>query len=138
MRFMMFMYPGLEQESDWQPSAEDVAAMSAYNQELQKAGVLLALDGLHPSSQGARVSFSGGRPTVTDGPFAETKELVAGFWLIQAKSKEEAIEWMSRAPFDGGVEIELRQVFELDDFGDIVTPSIRERQERLHSELEAR
>src|SRR6202035_1159126 len=96
MRFMMFMYPGLEQEADWQPSAEAVAAMGAYNEELTKAGVLLALDGLHPSSEGARVAFAGGRPTVIDGPFTETKELIGGYWLIQAASKEEAVEWAKR------------------------------------------
>jgi hypothetical protein len=116
MRFMMFMYPGLEQESDWQPSAEAVAAMNVYNEELTKAGVLLALDGLHPSSEGARVSFSSGRRTVTDGPFTETKELIGGYWLIQAASKEEAVEWATRCPVDGDAMIEVRRVYEMSDF----------------------
>jgi hypothetical protein len=116
MRFMMFMYPGLEQEADWQPSAEDVAAMGAYNEELQRAGVLLALDGLHPSSEGARVSFAGGRPSVTDGPFAETKELIGGYWVIQAASREEAVEWATRCPAQGSAMIEVRRVYEMTDF----------------------
>jgi hypothetical protein len=116
MRFMMFMYPGLEQEADWQPSAEAVAAMGAYNEELTKAGVLLALDGLHPSSEGARVTFAAGRSTVIDGPFTETKELVGGYWLIQAASKEEAVEWATRCPADGDAMIEVRRVYEMADF----------------------
>jgi hypothetical protein len=116
MRFMMFIYPGIEQEADWQPTAEAVAAMSAYNEELQKAGVLLALDGLYPSSEGARVSFAGGQRTVTDGPFTETKELIGGYWLIQAASKEEAVEWATRCPAEGNVMIEVRRVAELEDF----------------------
>jgi hypothetical protein len=116
MRFMMFMYPGLEQEADWQPSAEAVAAMGAYNEELTKAGVLLALDGLHPSSEGARVSFAAGRPTVIDGPFTETKELIGGYWLIQAGSKEEAVEWATRCPVGGDAMIEVRRVYEMADF----------------------
>jgi hypothetical protein len=116
MRFIMFMYPGIEQEADWAPSAEDVAAMSAYNEELQKAGVLLALDGLHPSAEGARVSFAGGRRTVTDGPFTETKELVGGYWVIQSASKEEAVEWAKRCPAGGDAVIEVRRIAELTDF----------------------
>lgn len=116
MRFMMLMIPGVTDEADWSPSAEEVAAMSAYNEELRKAGVLLALDGLHPGSKGARVAFSGGKPTVTDGPFTEAKELVGGYWLIDVKSKEEAVEWASRCPAGDGDVIEVRQVFELSDF----------------------
>ena len=116
MRFMMFMYPGLEQESDWEPDAEDVAAMNVFNEELTKAGVLLALDGLHPSSEGARVSFASGRPTVTDGPFTETKELIGGYWLIQAASKAEAVEWATRCPTGGDSMIEVRRVYEMSDF----------------------
>jgi hypothetical protein len=115
MRFMMFMYPGIE-ESDWMPSAEAVAAMSRYNEELTKAGVLLALDGLHPTSEGARVTFPGGKATVTDGPFSEAKEVVGGYWLIQVKSKEEAVEWASRIPAGGDVMVEVRRVFEMSDF----------------------
>jgi hypothetical protein len=117
MRFMMLMYPGIEQEADWAPSAEAVAAMTAYNEELTKAGVLLALDGLHPSSEGARVSFAGGQRSVTDGPFTETKELLGGYWVIQAASKEEAVEWAKRCPQpEGNAVIEVRRVAELTDF----------------------
>jgi hypothetical protein len=114
MRFMMFMYPGIE-EKDWNPTAEDVAAMSRYNEELRKAGMLLSLDGLRPPSDGGVVSFSDGKATVTDGPFAEAKEVVGGYWLIQARSKEEALEWASRCP-DSNCRIEVRRVFEMEDF----------------------
>jgi hypothetical protein len=115
MRFMMFMYPEIE-EADWNPTAEAVAEMSRYNEELRKAGMLLALDGLHPPAEGARVSFSGaGETTVTDGPFAEAKEVVGGYWLIQARSKEEAVEWASRCPGENCT-IEVRRVFEMEDF----------------------
>jgi hypothetical protein len=101
-----------------------------------KAGVMLAAEGLHPSSKGARIKFSGGKTTVTEGPFTESKELIAGFWLIQAKSKEEAIAWMQRAPFGGGFEIEIRQVFEAADFGPALTPELKEREERLRAQVE--
>jgi hypothetical protein len=111
--------------------------MGKYNEELVKAGVMLAGEGLQPSSKGVRVKFSGEKRTVTDGPFSETKELIAGFWLWQVKSKEEAIEWLKRAPFDGGTEIELRQVFEAEDFGANLTPELREREERLRARLES-
>ncbi|HEX3734446.1 MAG TPA: YciI family protein [Solirubrobacterales bacterium] len=114
MRFMMFMYPELSEE-DWNPSAEDLASMGRYNEELRKAGMLLSLDGLHPPAEGARVSFSGDKATVTDGPFAEAKEVVGGYWLIQARSKEEAVEWASRCPGQNCT-IEVRRVFELEDF----------------------
>jgi hypothetical protein len=116
MRFIMFIYPGLESEGDWMPSAEGVAAMGRYNEELTKAGVLLALDGLHPSSEGARISFPDGKKTVTDGPFTETKELVGGYWIIQTKSKEEAVEWAMRCPAGGDVVLEIRRIFEMSDF----------------------
>jgi hypothetical protein len=120
MRFMMLvMLPNGTAETDYAPSAEDAAAMMKYNEELTKAGVLLALDGLHPASKGARVSFSGGKATVTDGPFTEAKELVGGYWVIQAKSKEEAIEWASRCPIGDGV-IEVRQVFDLEEYAEDV------------------
>ena len=115
MRFMMFMIPNIREE-DWMPSAEAVAAMGAYNEELSKSGALLALDGLQPPSKGARVTFAGGRPSVTDGPFAEAREVIGGYWLIQVRSKEEAVEWASRCPADDGNVIEVRQVFELSDF----------------------
>jgi hypothetical protein len=111
---MMFMYPEIREE-EWNPSAEDVAAMSRYNEELRKAGMLLALDGLHPPGEGALVSFAGGKVSVTDGPFAEAKEVVGGYWLIQARSKEEAVEWASRCPGEN-CSIEVRRVFEMEDF----------------------
>jgi hypothetical protein len=114
MRFMMFMYPGISEE-EWAPSAEDVAAMSRYNDELRKAGMLLSLDGLHPPAEGASVVFSEGKETIVDGPFAEAKEVVGGYWLIQARSKEEAVEWASRCPGEN-CRIEVRRVFELEDF----------------------
>ncbi|PYX20297.1 MAG: transcription initiation protein [Acidobacteria bacterium] len=118
MRFMMLMIPkGYEQaKPGTMPDAKAVAAMMKYNEELQKAGVLLALEGLHPPSMGARVSFAGGKPKVTDGPFAEAKEVVGGYWMIQAKSREEAIEWASRCPASDNEIIEIRQVQEMSDF----------------------
>ena len=115
MRFMMFMIPNVREE-DWMPSAEAVAAMSKYNESLTKAGVLLSLDGLQPPSKGARVSFSGGKPRTIDGPFTEAKEVIGGYWMIQVKSKAEAVEWASRCPAADGDVIEVRQVFELSDF----------------------
>lgn len=115
MRFMMIMMPNVP-DGDWAPTAEAIAAMSTYNEELTKAGVLLALDGLQPPSTGARVSFSGGKPTVTDGPFTEAKEMIGGYWLIQARSKEEAVEWASRCPAADGDLIEVRQVYEMSDY----------------------
>jgi len=123
MRFMMIVKASKDSEAGVMPDEELIAAMTKYNEELAKAGVLLDLAGLHPSSKGTRVKFSGGKTIVTDGPFAETKELIAGYWLIQVKSKEEAIEWARRVPFGvdvnpgGEGEIEVRQLFELDDFG---------------------
>jgi hypothetical protein len=118
MRFMMLMIPrGYEiAQPGTMPSAEAVAAMMKYNEELQKAGVLLALDGLHPPSMGARVTFEGGKPRVTDGPFAEAKEVLGGYWMLQVKSREEAIEWAKRCPASETEMIEVRQVMEMDDF----------------------
>ncbi|HEX4115338.1 MAG TPA: YciI family protein [Solirubrobacteraceae bacterium] len=116
MRFMMIMIPNITDEADWGPTPEAVSAMSRYNEELAKAGILLSLDGLHPAGKGARVSFSGGKANVTDGPFTEAKELIGGYWLIQAKSKQEAVEWASRCPAAEGDVIEVRQVFEMSDF----------------------
>jgi hypothetical protein len=124
MRFMMFMYPGIEEE-DWTPSAEGVAEMGRYNEELRKAGMLLALDGLHPPAEGARVSFADGETRVIDGPFAEAKEVVGGYWLIQARSKQEAIEWASRCPQDNCM-IEVRRVFEMEDFPQDVQEAIEQ------------
>ncbi len=114
MRFMMLMFPGID-EADWEPDAEAVAAMGKYNEELTKAGALLALDGLQPAAKGARVIFSGGSTTVTDGPFTEAKEVIGGYWIIQARSKEEAVEWASRCPADDCM-IEVRQIYEMSDF----------------------
>ncbi|HVA20706.1 MAG TPA: YciI family protein [Candidatus Micrarchaeia archaeon] len=114
MRFMLFMIPNIT-EDDWMPSPEAVASMARYNEELTTAGVLLALDGLHPTSRGARVTFAGGTPTVIDGPFSEAREVIGGYWLIDVASKEEAVEWARRCPTDDGA-IEVRQVFEMSDF----------------------
>ncbi len=116
MRFMMFMYPGITDEADWTPTPEAVAAMRRYNEELTQAGVLLSLDGLHPASEGARVSFADGAPSVTDGPFAETKEILGGYWLIDVPSKDEAVAWASRCPAGDGEMIEVRRVYEMADF----------------------
>jgi hypothetical protein len=116
MRFMMIMIPNISDDADWTPDPAAVAAMSRYNEELAKAGMLLDLDGLHPASMGARVAFSGGKATVTDGPFAEVKETIGGYWLIQAKSKEEAVQWASRCPAADGDVIEVRQVYEMSEY----------------------
>ncbi len=133
MRFMVIVKANKDSEAGVMPGTEMLAAMGRYNEELVKAGVMLAGDGLHPSSKGVRVRFSGKQRTVIDGPFAETKELVAGFWLWQVRSREEAIEWLKRAPFDGGAEVELRQVFDAEDFGAALTPELREQEERLRA-----
>jgi hypothetical protein len=138
MRFMVIVKANEESEAGVLPDEKILAAMGKYNEELVKAGVMLAGEGLHASSKGVRVRFDGGKRTVIDGPFSETKELIAGFWLWQVKSKEEAIEWLKRAPFDGGTEIELRQVFELEEFGANLTPELREQEERLRTQLEAK
>ena len=137
MRVMVFVKANDESEAGELPSQELLEEMGKYNEELAKAGVMLAGEGLQPSSKGARVRFSGRERTVIDGPFAETKELLAGFWLIEAKSLEEAIEWVKRAPMDE-TELEIRQVFEADDFGDAMTPELREQEERLRAEQAAR
>jgi len=135
MRFMMLVKASADSEAGVLPSRESVAAMGRYNEELIKAGVMLAAEGLHTSSKGARVSFSGDKRTVTDGPFTETKELIAGYWLIQVKSKDEAIEWASRVPFEDG-EIEIRQVFETSDFPpEILPPEEAERERAMLEEL---
>ena len=134
MRFMVIVKANKESEAGVLPTREILAKMGKYNEELAKAGIMLAGEGLHASSKGARVKFSGGEQIVTDGPFAETKELIAGFWLWQVKSKEEAIEWLKRAPFDGGTEIEIRQVFEAEDFGSNLTPELREQEQRLRAQ----
>ena len=138
MRFMVIVKANEESEAGVLPDEKILGAMGKYNEELVKAGVMLAGEGLHPSSKGVRIKFEGGKRTVTDGPFAETKELVAGFWLWQVKSNEEAIEWLKRAPFDGDTEVELRQVFEAEDFGANLTPELREQEERLRAQIEAK
>ncbi len=135
MRFMVMVKANEDSEAGVMPSEQLLTEMGKYNEELVKAGIMLAGEGLHPSSKGVRVKFSGHRRTVIDGPFAETKELIAGFWLWQVKSMEEAIEWLKRAPFDGGTEIELRPVFEADDFGAEFTPELREQEERLRAQV---
>jgi len=136
MRFMLLVKASKDSEAGIMPSEELLTEMGKYNEELAKAGVMLAGEGLHPSSKGARVRFSGKERTVIDGPFTETKELVAGFWLIQVKSKEEAIEWVKRCPnpMNEGGEVEIRQVFEADDFGDELTPELREQEQRLRAQ----
>jgi hypothetical protein len=139
MRFMVLVKADKNSEAGVMPSEELLAEMTKYNEELAKAGVLLAGEGLHPSSKGVRIKFRGKERTVIDGPFAETKELIAGFWLIQAKSLEEAIEWVKRCPnpMEGESEIEIRQVFEADDFGDEFTPELREAEERIRAQAQA-
>lgn len=134
MRFMVLVPASPESEAGEMPGTELLEAMTKYNEELVSAGVMLAGDGLHPTSKGARVRFDGGERTVIDGPFTEAKELIAGYWIWQCASRDEAIEWLKRAPFDGGVEIELRQVFEADDFGEELTPELRAAEERIREQ----
>jgi hypothetical protein len=138
MRFMVIVKASPESEAGEMPKEEMLAAMGAYNEELAKAGVMLAGEGLHPSSRGARVQFSGKDRTVVDGPFAETKELIAGYWLMQTKSLDECIEWVKRCPnpMEGDSEIEIRQVFEADDFGEEFTPELREQEDRIRAQIE--
>jgi len=131
MRFMVIVKASAESEAGELPKQDMLAEMGKYNEELANAGVMLAGEGLHASSRGVRVRFDGKKRTVIDGPFAETKELIAGFWLWQVRSRDEAIEWLKRAPFDGGTEIELRQVFEAEDFGAEFTPELREQERRV-------
>jgi hypothetical protein len=138
MRCMVVVKANEDSEAGVMPSRQLLAEMGRYNEELVKAGVMLAGEGLHPSSKGVRVKFSGRQRTVIDGPFAETRELIAGFWLWQVKSMEEAVEWLKRAPFDGGTEVELRPVFEAEDFGAEFTPELREQEERLRAQVAAR
>jgi hypothetical protein len=134
---MVFVKASKDSEAGVMPDEKLLTAMGKYNEELVKAGVMLAGEGLHPSSKGARVRFSGGQRTVIDGPFAEAMELVAGYWLWQVKSKEEAIEWLKRAPFDE-TEVEIRQVFEAEDFGEAFTPELRAQEARLAAEMAAK
>ena len=138
MRFMIIVKATKDPEAGVMPSQKLLTAMGKFNEELAQAGVLLAGEGLHPSSKGARVRFSGDERTVVEGPFPETKDLIAGFWLWRVKSKEEAIEWVKRCPnpHAGESEIEIRQVFEADDFGAELTPELREQEERLRAQAE--
>jgi hypothetical protein len=137
MRFMILVKADKNSEAGVLPDQKMLAEMGKYNEELAEAGVLLAGEGLHPSSKGARVTFSGSKRTVIDGPFAETKELIAGFWLWRVKSKEEAIEWVKRCPMSDA-EIEIRQVLEAEDFGAAFTPELREQEERLRAQVNAK
>jgi hypothetical protein len=132
---MILVKAGKESEAGAMPSEKMLTEMGKFNEELAKAGVMLAGDGLHPTSKGARVRFSGGKKTVIDGPFTETKELVAGFWIWRVKSKQEAIDWLKRAPFED-TEVEIRQIFEAEDFGAEFTPELREQEERVRSQAE--
>jgi hypothetical protein len=134
MRFMILVKADKDTEAGVLPSTELLAAMGKFNEELVKAGIMLAGEGLQASSKGSRVTFSGSKRTVVDGPFAETKELVAGFWLWQVRSKEEAIEWVKRAPMPEGSVIEIRQVFEAEDFGAEFTPELRAQEERIREQ----
>jgi hypothetical protein len=137
MRFLVLVKANAESEAGVMPDKAILTEMGKFNEELVKAGIMLAGEGLQPSSKGVRVKFDGKKRTVIDGPFAETKELVAGFWMWQVKTKEEAIEWLKRAPFDGGTEVELRQIFEAEDFGEEFTPELREQEERLRQQAAA-
>ena len=136
MRVMVIAKANKDSEAGILPSTEILTKMGKYNEELVKAGVMLAGEGLQASSKGKRVRFSGEKPTVIDGPFTETKELIAGFWLWQVRSMEEAVEWLKRSPFGGGAEVEIRQVFEAEDFGAQLTPELKEREERLRQQVE--
>ncbi len=134
MRVMVIVKADKNSEAGVLPTKEIFEKMGKYNEELVKAGVMLAGEGLQSSAQGKRIKFSGDKRTVTDGPFAETKELIAGFWLWQVRSMDEAVEWLKRAPFDGGTEIELRRVFETEDFGENLTPELREQEARIRQQ----
>ena len=138
MRVMVIVKASKESEAGVLPDQKILAEMGKFNEELVKAGVMLAGEGLHASAKGKRVRFEGAKRTVIDGPFAETKELIAGFWLWQVKSMDEAVEWLKRDPFGGGTEIEIRRVFEAEDFGPALTPELREQEERLRKQVVAK
>jgi len=133
MRFMVIVKASKDSEAGVMPTTELLTPMSKFNEEMVKAGVMQAGEGLHPTSKGVRLKYSGGKSTVSRGPFNYTSDLVCGFWLIETKSLDEAIDWMKRAPFDGGAEIEIRQVFAAEDFGEALTPELREQEERLRA-----
>jgi hypothetical protein len=134
MRFMVIVKANKDSEAGAMPSTELLTAMGKFNEEMVKAGVMQAGEGLHPTSRGARVKYSGGQSAVSHGPFGLTNDLVSGFWIIQTKSLDEAIDWMKRAPFDGGAEVEIRQVFAAEDFGEALTPELRDQETRLRAE----
>jgi|SRR4026208_1995883 len=136
MRVMVIVKANKESEAGIMPSEKILADMGKYNEELVKAGIMLEGEGLHPSSKGKRVKFTGSQRLVTDGPFAETRELIAGFWIWKVKSIDEAVDWLKRAPFDGGTELEIRPIFEAEDFGAEFTPELREQEERIRAEAE--
>src|SRR5438067_3243327 len=138
MRFLVIVKASKDSEAGVMPSAQLLRDMGKFNEELVKAGVMLAGEGLHPSSRGKRVKFAGEQRLVIDGPFAETKELIAGYWLWKVKSMEEAVNWLKRAPFGGGTEVEIRPIFEADDFGKEFTPELRAQEERLRAQIEAK
>ena len=137
MRVMVIVKANKESEAGEMPSEKILTDMGKYNEELVKAGVMLAGEGLHPSSKGKRVRFSGADRTVVDGPFAETKELIAGYWIWMVKSIDDAVNWLKRAPFDGGTELEIRPIFETEDFGKEMTPELRAQEERLRAQMES-
>src|SRR5436189_6474549 len=135
MRVMVFVKASKESETGVMPDTKLLTEMGKYNEQLANAGIMLAGEGLHPSMKGKRIRFSGANRTVIDGPFAETKELIAGYWLWKVKSMDEAVEWLKKAPFDGGTEIEIRPVFEAEDFGKEFTPELRAQEERLRAQI---
>lgn len=137
MRFLVMVKANEESERGRMPTTEELQEMGKFNEEMIKAGVMLAGEGLQPTSKGARITWTGGKRIVTDGPFTEAKELIAGFWIIQAGSKEEAVQWISRAPFVDG-QVEIRQIFEAEDFGENLTPELREQEERLRAQAAAK
>jgi hypothetical protein len=137
MRCMVIVKANKESEAGVMPSTEILSKMMKFNEELVKAGVMLAGDGLHPSSKGKRVKFPGGKASITDGPFAETKELIAGYWIWQVRSIDEAVEWIKKSPFGDGAEIEIRPIFDPEDFGAQLTPELKEKDERLRQQVAA-
>jgi len=138
MRVMVIVKASKESEAGAMPDTKILADMGKYNEQLANAGIMLAGEGLHPTSKSKRVRFSGGQRTVIDGPFAETKELIAGYWLWKVKSMDEAVEWLKKAPFDGGTELEIRQIFENEDFGAELTPELRRQEEAIREQISGR
>jgi hypothetical protein len=137
MKFMILVKADKKSETGALPDEKLLTEMGKYNEELARSGIMLAAEGLHPTSKGARVKFSGGKQTLTNGPFPESKDLIAGFWIWQVKSKDEAIEWIKRAPFGDGAEIEIRQLHEAEDFGEAFTPELKEQEERVAAQMAA-